>query len=267
MVWIAGLVAILILAVAGFLVFQLLSGGDDPGPGTVVVPNFVGLTIEEATALADDRGIEVVQGPPEQDLANVGKVIRQDPPQGENVEAGGQVTLTVGIGLETVAVPDLRNRTEQEAFTLLATAGLQLGTRTDAFDPLIPAGQIVSQDPAAGLVVNAGTPISYVVSRGPEPSASPSPTPTPTPTPPPTPPPPTPPPTPTLLTVGDYVCLTVEDATEAIEDDGFSVGGVLPPGAEEDWFVSGQAPEPGAERPANFPVTVTAQEDNPDGCP
>ncbi len=267
MVWIAGLVAILILAVAGFLVFQLLSGGDEPGPGTVVVPNFVGLTIEEATELAEDRGIEVVQGPAEEDLANVGKVIRQDPPQGETVEAGGQVTLTVGTGLETVAVPDLRNRTEQEAFTLLATAGLQLGTRTDAFDPLIPAGQIVSQDPAAGLVVNEGTPISFVVSRGPEPSASPSPSPTPTPTPPPTPPPPTPPPTPTLLTVGDYVCLTVEDATEAIEDDGFSVGGVLPPGAEEDWFVSGQAPEPGAERPANFPVTVTAQEDNPDGCP
>ena len=268
LVWVAGLIAIVILALAGFLVFQLLSGGEDPGPGDVVVPNFVGLTVEEAEDLAEERGIEVVQAATADDPANVGKVVAQDPPQGESIPAGGEVQLTVAVGPATVAVPDLRNRTEQEAFTLLATAGLQLGTRTEEFDPLVAAGLIVRQEPTAGQIVNEGTPISFVVSKGPEPSASPSPTPTPTPPPTPTPtPPPTPPPTPTLLTVGDYVCLTVEEAEEAIEADGFSVGGVLPPTAEEDWFVSGQAPEPGAERPANFPVTVTAQETNPEGCP
>ena len=61
MLWIAGVIAIAILALAGFLVFRLLSGGETPGAQTVVVPNFVGMTFTAAQELATQRGIEVVQ--------------------------------------------------------------------------------------------------------------------------------------------------------------------------------------------------------------
>jgi hypothetical protein len=60
--------------------------------------------------------------------------------------------------------------------------------------------------------------------------------------------------------------MTVEDARNEIEDDGFTVAGVIPPTAQDDWFVSGQAPDAEAQRPAGFPVTVTAQEEQPGSC-
>jgi eukaryotic-like serine/threonine-protein kinase len=266
MVWVAGIVAIAILALAGFLVFQLLTGGEEPTDNTpVVVPNFVGMTFTDAERAAADKGLTVVQAATEVDPANEGKVLKQDPLAGASIDSGGEVKLTVAVGEETVGVPDLRNRTAQEAFQLLATAGLQLGTVAEEFDPVVAQGLIIRQEPLAGILVNKGTAVNYWVSKGPEPSPSPSPTPTPTPTPPPT-EPPTPPPTPPPSTVRDYVCLTVGDARTEIEDDGFSFE-VIPSDAPDDWFVSGQAPGNGAERPAGFPVTVTAVENKPDSCP
>jgi eukaryotic-like serine/threonine-protein kinase len=233
-----------------------------------VVPNFVDKTFAEAQAMAQQSDITVVQAATVSDPTREGRVVAQEPVAGASIPTGAEVKLTVAVGLETVSIPDLRGKTEQEAFALLAAAGLQLGTRTEVFDPIIPTGSVVSQEPGPGIVVNQGTAISYAVSKGPEPSPSPSPSPTPTPTPPPTPPPtPTPTPTPEVRTVGDYVCLDLGEAKSQIESDGFTFGGVIPPSAPDDWIVSGQAPDSGAERPVGFPVTVTAVETKPDTCP
>ena len=75
MTWVAGIVAIVILALAGFLVFQLLSGDGRPGSGPVEVPNFVGLSFADAQALAEDRGLEVVQDQTTVDPTRVGEVL------------------------------------------------------------------------------------------------------------------------------------------------------------------------------------------------
>jgi beta-lactam-binding protein with PASTA domain len=154
-----------------------------------------------------------------------------------------------------VSVPNLIGKSETDAFNLLAAAKLQLGTKTEAFDATVPAGFVVSQHPEPGVVVNEQTPIAYVLSKGPEPSPSPSPSPTPTPTATPTPtPPPTPPPTlppsPRKVTVADYRCITLAEATADIEGDHLVVGTVTThpdstatPGP--DWIVTGQSPNPG----------------------
>ena len=266
LVWLAGIIAIVILALAGFLLFQLLSGPTPP-PATerVTVPNFVGLTFTDAQTLADENHITVIQSATEVDATQVGKVLAQDPQSGAVVEAGSEIKLTVAVGLETVGVPDLTGKTEAEVFQLLITAGLTPGTRTDVFDPLIPAGQVIRQNPAPGVVVNKGTAVSYDLSKGPEPT--PSPTPTPTPTPPPTPPPtPTPTPPPTLLPVGDYVCMDVGSAKEQIASDGFNAV-VIPTSAPDEWFVSGQTPDAGTTQPEGSAVTISAQETKPGSCP
>jgi beta-lactam-binding protein with PASTA domain len=83
-------------------------------------------------------------------------------------------------------VPDLRLRPETQAIQLILQAGLQVGDRTDAFDPVVPIGSVISQDPRAGLEVPRGEVMNYVVSTGPEPTASPTPSPTPSPSPSPT---------------------------------------------------------------------------------
>ena len=265
-VWVAGIVAIAILFLAGFLIFRLLSGGSPaPATGTVDVPNFVGKTFSDAQALAQPLGITVTRSATTPDPSKTpDTVLSQDPLPGAKLNKGGEVRLTVAVGLETVAVPDLRGKTDQEAFALLAAAGLPPGSKTEVFDPIIPAGQIVSQDPRAGVVVNKGTAVNYAVSKGPEPSPSPSPTPTPTPTPAPT-PTPTPTPTPVQKTVHDYVCMTVGDALTAIQNDGFTAV-VIPNTAPDAWFVSGQSPAKDTKHSQGSSVTISAQETKPVGC-
>ncbi len=65
----------------------------------------------------------------------------------------------------------------EDALNQLIDAGLEAGERTDAFDGDVAAGAIVSTTPEAGTEVAPGTTIDYVVSSGPEPTATPEPTP------------------------------------------------------------------------------------------
>lgn len=63
------------------------------GPEDVVVPDFVGMTVEEANAAAEAAGLEVtfVEDPDDPDPE--GLVVEQDPAAGEMVPAGSEVTL------------------------------------------------------------------------------------------------------------------------------------------------------------------------------
>jgi eukaryotic-like serine/threonine-protein kinase len=204
--WASALLALGVLALAGFLVFKLLSGtGPAPAPspsaGQVAVPDLVGMTFDQAQTAAQALGLDVTRfafATPAATDQPVDTVLAQDPPAGTNVPPGSSINLTLSLGSVTAIVPDLLGKTESEALNLIFAAGLQIGTRTEDFDPLIPVGSIIDQDPQGGLVVTKGLLVNYVVSKGPEPTPTPTPTPAPTPTPTPAPTPtPTPAPTPT----------------------------------------------------------------------
>ncbi|HLX36124.1 MAG TPA: Stk1 family PASTA domain-containing Ser/Thr kinase [Candidatus Limnocylindrales bacterium] len=196
--WISALLALGVLALAGFLLFRLLSSTNAPAGAQVTVPDFTGRTYADASALAGQLGLQVVEANFETSDQPIGTVTQQDPIAGTQVAPNSTVKLTIAIGQATTIVPDLVGQTESAALNLIAQAGLTIGTRTDAYDPVVPLGDIVQQNPGAGASVAKGTVVDYVVSKGPEPSpsAAPTPSPTPQPTPPPT-PQPTPPPTPT----------------------------------------------------------------------
>jgi hypothetical protein len=197
--WISALLALAVLAFAGFLVFRLLSARVPPPPvGEVQVPSLVGDTFSEAQITVRELGLKVQQAAFENSDQPVGTITQQDPAANTNVAPGTTINVTIASGPLNATVPDLRARPQSEAVNLIAQAGLTVGTRSEAFDPLIPAGAVIGQDPAPGTPVAKLSSVDYVVSKGPEPTPSPSPTPapTPTPTPAPTPPPPTPTPQP-----------------------------------------------------------------------
>jgi serine/threonine-protein kinase len=233
------------------------------------------MTFEQARVAAQDAGLEVAQVAVVEASAVVGTVVSQDPSAGETVDGGSTIDLTMAKSADFTAVPNLRLLTESEALNVLFDADLRPGARTDAFDPIVPLGSVVSQEPFAGQAVAPQTPINYVVSKGPEPTPSPEPTPvptpvpTPTPPPPPTeppPPPPTPTPTPEPLEVGDYRCVTLANAAFQIDNDGFEVGSVSGPN-DPDAVVIAQDPAQGAELPPGSEIDLTTQTPPVETCP
>ncbi|HEY0129451.1 MAG TPA: PASTA domain-containing protein, partial [Rubrobacteraceae bacterium] len=130
------------------------------------VPDVGGQTSEEATQTLEEAGFEVEEETGESSESYEGYVTGQDPRGGRNAEVGSTVTITVGGGPETVEVPDLYNRTVEEARRALEAADLSLGRQTRETSSQVPAGQVISQNPTAGSNAESGSSVDVTVSSG-----------------------------------------------------------------------------------------------------
>ena len=131
------------------------------------VPDVGNRTSKEATQTLEEAGFEVEEEPGESSESYQGYVIDQDPRGGRTAEVGTTVTITVGVGPETVEVPDLSNRTVEEARRALEAADLSLGRQTRESSSRVPVGQVVSQNPSAGSNARSGSSVDITVSSGP----------------------------------------------------------------------------------------------------
>jgi VWFA-related protein len=150
----------------GSVVNLVVSSGPAPAPGPVAVPNVVNLTQAAATTAITGAGL-VLGTVSQQSSATVpaGNVIRQTPAPGTSVSLGSAVALVVSTG--PVAVPNVVNLTQAAATTAITSAGLALGAVTQSSSPTVPTGSVISQNPAAGTSVAAGSAVALVVSTGP----------------------------------------------------------------------------------------------------
>ena len=130
------------------------------------VPDVGGQTSEEATQSLEEAGFEVEEETGESSESYKGYVTGQDPRGGRNAEVGSTVTITVGGGPETVEVPDLYNRTVEEARRALEAVDLTLGRQTRETSSQVPAGQVISQNPSAGSNAESGSSVDVTVSSG-----------------------------------------------------------------------------------------------------
>lgn len=69
-------------------------------------------------------------------------------------------------GPATVAVPNVKAKTVEEASLALTDAGLIVGTQTPQADDNAPKGTIIGQDPAAGELIEVGQAVNLIVSAG-----------------------------------------------------------------------------------------------------
>ena len=261
--WIAGLLGLAVLVLAGFLIYKLATGGPNPATlNQVNVPNFVGKTLAEAKPLADANGLVLkpTQYVKSNDQAE-GTITFQSPALGSRVDRGSTIGVTVVTGQDVVQVPPLRNLPELIARQAIIDAGLVPGARSEAFDAIVSLGNIVNSTPPEGAQAKKGTPVDYIVSKGPEPTPTPPPTPSPTPVPTPS-PSTTPSPTAVPLSpVGEYRCVSLGQAKVHITADGFVLGAITaqPTGyvADDSALVIQQSPLPGQERPAGSAIDLT----------
>jgi beta-lactam-binding protein with PASTA domain len=138
------------------------------GPANVTVPGLLGMTQAEAGVALATAGLGVGSSTTEPSTS-VAKslVIRSNPAVGSSVPPGTAVALVISSGFPTVLVPGLVGLTEPAALAALDTAGLTVGTVTQAFSDTVDAGVVISQDPAPEGTANPGSAVSFVVSRGP----------------------------------------------------------------------------------------------------
>ncbi len=78
------------------------------------------------------------------------------------------------FGPKSAAIPDVTGKTRAEAQTLLTQAGFVVGAVTDDFSDAVPAGSVVSQQPAANSSAKKGTSVALTLSRGPNLSSVPT---------------------------------------------------------------------------------------------
>ena len=135
----------------------------------VPVPDVLGLTQSGAETMISGTGLVV--GTVTQEHSNTvpaGNVISQTPEAGTLVLAGTPVSLVVSLGPQMVTVHDVVGLTQSSAETAITGAGLVVGTVTRQYSDTVPAGRVISQSPAAGDSVASGSPVSLVVSLGPQ---------------------------------------------------------------------------------------------------
>ncbi|MFC8129522.1 Stk1 family PASTA domain-containing Ser/Thr kinase [Streptomyces sp. NPDC057302] len=97
-----------------------------------------------------------------------GTVMATNPGAGERIRDNGSVTLTISRGPEIVKVPDLSGTSLAEAKDKLKDAGLAPGMTNKAFSEEIRKGSVIGTDPKSGTKRKAGSAITLTVSKGPE---------------------------------------------------------------------------------------------------
>ncbi|HEU4541996.1 MAG TPA: PASTA domain-containing protein, partial [Jiangellaceae bacterium] len=185
---------------------------------TVIVPNVVGMSVDEATRTLIAENLDTGEVAGDGDV-----VVGQDPPADDEVPVGSTVDITVAADKpELVVVPNVVGLDVADASDVLAAQGLELGDQ-------VGDGDIVrSQNPDAGSLVPPGSLVSISLDS-------------------------TVPPPPPLVAVPDLTGLTLEDAGATVAAAGLALGN----GADGDGKVQAQDPAPGTLVPVGTAVTLT----------
>ncbi len=162
------IVTVLLLWIATkFLDYYTMHGS------TVVVPNFVGLSInsEKVKDLADDNHLEFMIADSIYDASKPkGMVLAQDPLPGTKVKKQRKIYITVIANMpEQVKMPNLIDLTLRQAIAMLETYGLKVGKLS--YIPDIAENSVLKQNfngkainPDA--IVNKGSKIDLVLGKG-----------------------------------------------------------------------------------------------------
>jgi serine/threonine protein kinase/beta-lactam-binding protein with PASTA domain len=146
------------------------------GPGALAtVPDVHNKTVPQAQELLLAAGFEQA---PTADVFDekvaAGFIVATDPAAGKSVRKFNTVTLKVSRGPVLYTVPTVTGQQLDAAKKALTDANLVAGNVTETFDEKVPAGVVLSQDPAAGKEFRNGTKINLVTSKGPKPIPVPS---------------------------------------------------------------------------------------------
>lgn len=148
------------------------------GKQAIKVPDLTNMTADEARQELEKLGLKASPGKAEESSTiELNRVIRQDPAAGTEVREGDTIIYFLSLGVGNASVPNVVGSSESEAKSTLENAGFQVSVQTGGFSSEYAQGQVMRQDPGAGISVEKGTAINIFISQGPEPEPEPEPDP------------------------------------------------------------------------------------------
>jgi len=134
------------------------------GPQPRVVPNVVGMTVDQATAALAAQTLLLAQVDPQfSDTVAPGLIVSQDLPPDSSVDRGATVTVALSKGPDLVSVPSLGNLTLQQATDALTAAGLAVGTVSGNVDGVVVAAKYQGADVSIGQQLHRGSAIDLAL--------------------------------------------------------------------------------------------------------
>ena len=161
---VGGLVALLVI----LGVFFMLNKSDSTAD-MVEVPNFTATAnisearVEEQLAA---KGLKLDAREDSDSSEPKGTITKQNPAGGKKVAKGSTVSVWFSTGPQSVAVPDVSNKSQDDAKSILEAAGFKVGNVRTVDNASIEKDKGVSTDPAAHSKQTKGTIITLYISSG-----------------------------------------------------------------------------------------------------
>lgn len=139
---------------------------EDDTAAEVIAPNVIGETFEDASKILNDMNINFKY---ERQYSDFEKdyVTEQSIAEGTKVEPADIMIITVSDGAQTFQVPDVYNRSDAEAVTIIEEAGL-IVKHDYEYNDTIEEGKVVKTVPERGSEVKKEDNVTIVLSRGKE---------------------------------------------------------------------------------------------------
>lgn len=154
-----------VIAIAAIAAFAIMGNSEKGSP----VPNVVNKTLDQATQELQAAGFQVgdVTERSDNSIAE-GNVVSQDPTAGTNRAEGSRVNLVVSSGSSQGTVPNVVNKSADEARRLLESAGFQVQSGAAEYSDTVGEDLVARTNPAAGQQVPKNSVVTYYLSLGPE---------------------------------------------------------------------------------------------------
>ncbi|HEY7046186.1 MAG TPA: Stk1 family PASTA domain-containing Ser/Thr kinase [Jatrophihabitantaceae bacterium] len=220
------LVFLLIGIAAGFTGWWLVAGR------YTHVPDVGGEPRATAVAALHKAGFSnITTSQVNDDTVPRGTVVGTKPGGHSQVRRHAKITLLISLGPKLYKLPDVRGKSQDDAMSLLGQTHAKV-TVTQHFDDSVPKGDAIGTDPAAGQQVRGNTPVTLIMSSGPE-----------------------------LKDVPDVTGDNQDDATNTLQDAGFEVNVVqqFSDSVDEGKVIS-QDPPGGQQLAKGHTVTITVSQ-------
>lgn len=160
-------VVIILAAIFGGIAFGSgLFNGEGSGK-KVIIPNIIGMTIEDATKELEKVGLKLtISGIVESDKEE-NTILETNPAVNTEAKNGDIISVKVSGGVGKIKVPDLRDYEINYIKDLLTQKGLNWSI-DEEYSENIKSGYLIDQYPERDTEVEKGSTIQLTVSKGPE---------------------------------------------------------------------------------------------------